>query len=83
MRMHFEQKNRLQEFAVHYGQCIVGWHVENTSGALLDSPELNRMLSDMGSGDVILIEQVDRLSRSCGSDGDIPNDEYLKKTVDY
>ena len=61
-------KNRLKEFAAHHGQRIAGWYVENASGASLDRPELNRMLSDMESGDVILIEQVDRLSRL--SDGD-------------
>lgn len=61
-------KNRLKEFASHHGQHIAGWYVENASGASLDRPELNRMLSDMESGDVILIEQVDRLSRL--SDGD-------------
>ncbi|ECA0340933.1 serine recombinase [Salmonella enterica subsp. enterica] len=52
----------------HHRQRIAGWYVENASGASLDRPELNRMLSDMESGDVILIEQVDRLSRL--SDGD-------------
>lgn len=52
-------KTRLKEFAAHHGQRIAGWYVENASGASLDRPELNRMLSDMESGDVILIEQVD------------------------
>lgn len=61
-------KNRLKEFASHHRQRIAGWYVENASGASLDRPELNRMLSDMESGDVILIEQVDRLSHL--SDGD-------------
>jgi len=61
-------KNRLREFAARHGQRIAGWYVENASGASLDRPELNRMLSDMELGDVILIEQVDRLFRL--SDGD-------------
>lgn len=56
-------KNRLKEFVAHHGHRIAGWYFENASGASLERPELNRMLTDMVSGDVILIEQVDRLSR--------------------
>ncbi len=56
-------KNRLKEFATLHGHRIAGWYVENASGASLNRPELTRMLSDMEPGDVILIEQVDRLSR--------------------
>ena len=61
-------KSRLKEFAAHYGQRIAGWCVENASGASLERPELTRMLSDMESGDVMLIEQVDRLSRLSDDD---------------
>ncbi len=61
-------KSRLKEFAAHYGQRIAGWYVENASGASLERPELTRMLSDMESGDVMLIEQVDRLSRLSDDD---------------
>ncbi|EDS0772332.1 serine recombinase [Salmonella enterica] len=56
-------KNRLKEFAALHDHRIAGWYVENASGASLNRPELTRMLSDMEPGDVILIEQVDRLSR--------------------
>ncbi|EOC0033427.1 recombinase family protein [Cronobacter malonaticus] len=59
----FRSKNRLKEFAALHGHRIAGWYVENASGASLNRPELTRMLSDMEPGDVILIEQVDRLSR--------------------
>ena len=38
-------------------------YVENESGAKLDRPELFRLLRDSHPGDVLLIEQVDRLSR--------------------
>jgi DNA invertase Pin-like site-specific DNA recombinase len=37
--------------------------VENESGAFLKRPELFRLLADARPGDVLLIEQVDRLSR--------------------
>ncbi|EOV0595730.1 recombinase family protein [Cronobacter sakazakii] len=59
----FRSKSRLKEFAALHGHRIAGWYVENASGASLNRPELTRMLSDMEPGDVILIEQVDRLSR--------------------
>ena len=39
------------------------WYVENESGASLKRPELFRLLGDCKAGDVLLIEQVDRLSR--------------------
>ena len=42
---------------------IVGTYVENESGAKLARPELFRLLADSQPGDVLLVEQVDRLSR--------------------
>ena len=74
-------KNRLKEFAGQHGQHIAGWYVENASGASLDSPELTRMLSDMESGDVILIEQVDRLSRLSDDDWDTLKRRILEKDL--
>ncbi|EEJ8658683.1 recombinase family protein [Salmonella enterica] len=74
-------KNRLKEFAAHHGQRIAGWYVENASGASLERPELTRMLSDMESGDVILIEQVDRLSRLSDDDWDTLKRRILEKDL--
>jgi DNA invertase Pin-like site-specific DNA recombinase len=45
------------------GHRIASWYVENVSGASLQRPELLRLLENAASGDAILIEQVDRLSR--------------------
>ena len=42
---------------------IAAWYLENESGAKLARPELFRLLSDAHPGDVLLVEQVDRLSR--------------------
>lgn len=53
----------LEAFAGERGMTIASWYVENESGARLDRPELRRLLNDARSGDVILCEQVDRLSR--------------------
>ncbi|THV25082.1 recombinase family protein [Peteryoungia ipomoeae] len=53
----------LQSFAEERGLTIVSWYVENESGASLARPELFRLLLDCHPGDVLLVEQVDRLSR--------------------
>ena len=42
---------------------IAAWYLEYESGAKLARPELFRLLSDAHPGDVLLVEQVDRLSR--------------------
>jgi DNA invertase Pin-like site-specific DNA recombinase len=58
----------LEAFAVDNGLRIVGSYVENESGASLQRPELFRLLADSRQGDVLLIEQVDRLSRLTDTD---------------
>jgi DNA invertase Pin-like site-specific DNA recombinase len=56
-------KGDLDAFATQRGLRIAAYYVENESGACLRRPELFRLLSDCHAGDVLLIEQVDRLSR--------------------
>jgi DNA invertase Pin-like site-specific DNA recombinase len=53
----------IEAFAAERDMQIAAWYVENESGAKLQRPELFRLLSDSHPGDVLLIEQVDRLSR--------------------
>ncbi|HAT3904177.1 MULTISPECIES: recombinase family protein [Enterobacter cloacae complex] len=53
----------LQEFAISNGAAISAWFVENESGASLARPELMKLLDIAQNGDVLLVEQVDRLSR--------------------
>lgn len=53
----------LQEFATSNDVAISAWFVENESGAALARPELMKLLDIAQSGDVLLVEQVDRLSR--------------------
>ncbi|VDA17157.1 Putative transposase (identified by ISEscan HMM) [Klebsiella pneumoniae] len=45
------------------GHRIAGWYIDNVSGTTMNRPELIRLLGDAEPGDVILIEQVDRLTR--------------------
>jgi DNA invertase Pin-like site-specific DNA recombinase len=56
-----------EAFVVEHGLHTAS-NVENESGAKLARPELFRLLSDARPGDILLIEQVDRLSRLTGSD---------------
>jgi DNA invertase Pin-like site-specific DNA recombinase len=56
-------RTTVEAFAVDHGLTIVGTFVENESGASLHRPELFRLLADCRPGDVLLVEQVDRLSR--------------------
>ena len=54
---------RLDAFADEHEFSIAARYVENESGAKLARPELFRLLADCAPGDVLLTEQVDRLSR--------------------
>jgi DNA invertase Pin-like site-specific DNA recombinase len=58
----------LEAFAADKGLTVAGTYVENESGASLQRPELFRLLADSRPGDVLLIEQVDRLSRLTDAD---------------
>jgi DNA invertase Pin-like site-specific DNA recombinase len=61
-------REQVEAFAVERGLPIIGWYAENESGAKLARPELFRLLADSRPGDVLLVEQVDRLSRLTDSD---------------
>ncbi len=61
-------KQQLDEFAQSNGMTIATYFTENESGASLQRPELFRLLDIAQKGDVMLVEQVDRLSRLSGED---------------
>lgn len=61
-------KDDLFRFAAERGLKIAASYVENESGASLARPELFRLLADCHPGDVLLVEQVDRLSRLNAAD---------------
>jgi DNA invertase Pin-like site-specific DNA recombinase len=61
-------RDQLKAFAADQGLSVAAWYVENESGAKLARPELFRLLNDSQAGDVLLIEQVDRLSRLTTAD---------------
>jgi DNA invertase Pin-like site-specific DNA recombinase len=61
-------RDPLQAFAAERRLTIAAWYVENESGATLSRPELFRLLADAHPGDILLVEQVDRLSRLKAAD---------------
>src|SRR5580693_5505636 len=61
-------RDQLKAFAAERGLEIVAWYTENESGAKLARPELFRLLADAHDGDILLVEQVDRLSRLTEAD---------------
>ena len=56
-------KDALIQFAESHGHKIASFYIENESGTKRERPELQRILNDSHKDDIILIEQVDRLSR--------------------
>jgi DNA invertase Pin-like site-specific DNA recombinase len=61
-------REQVEAFAAQRGLSIVGTYVESQSGAKLVRPELFRLIADSRPGDVLLVEQVDRLSRLLDAD---------------
>lgn len=53
----------LTDFATERGLTIATFYKENESGAKLKRPELFRLLEESSPGDILLVEQVDRISR--------------------
>lgn len=64
-------KNELIAFAEEHGHKVATFYVENESGATLERPHLMQLINDAHEGDVILVEQIDRLARLNQADWDI------------
>lgn len=71
----------LEQFAASHGRDVVSWYTENESGATLKRPELFRLLSECKPGDVLLVEQVDRLSRLSVADWEKLKDAMRAREV--
>ncbi|OAM74877.1 recombinase family protein [Devosia elaeis] len=71
----------LEAFAAERGLAIAAAYVESESGASLQRPELFRLLADSRPGDVLLVEQVDRLSRLNAADWERLRAEIRQRRV--
>lgn len=71
----------LEAFASDRGLTIAATYTENESGASLQRPELFRLLADSRPGDILLVEQVDRLSRLNAADWERLRSEIRQRQV--
>jgi DNA invertase Pin-like site-specific DNA recombinase len=74
-------RDQLRAFAAERGLAIAAWYVENESGATLARPELFRLLAGAHPGDILLVEQVDRLSRLTAEDWERLKSEMTARRV--
>src|SRR5215208_3716605 len=74
-------RDQLKAFATERGLSIAAWYVENESGAKLARPELFRLLADAQPGDILLVEQVDQLSRLTTGDWDRLKGELTARRI--
>lgn len=77
----YRARESLKSFASSAGQKISGWFVENESGATLKRPELLRLLEIAQRGDVLLVEQVDRISRLNTEDWELLKAQITSKGI--
>ncbi|MNM65671.1 putative transposon Tn552 DNA-invertase bin3 [compost metagenome] len=61
-------KQQLEDFALENGLKIAAFYAENESGASLQRPVLFELIKEAHPGDILLVEQVNRLSRLKDSD---------------
>jgi len=71
-------KEMLESFVQERGYKIASFYRENISGTKLDRPELGRLLMDSHHNDILLVEQIDRLTRLSNSDW-----MTLKKQIEH
>lgn len=74
-------KNELEAFIAAKGSAVSAWFYETESGAKLKRPELFRLLEIAQAGDVLLVEQVDRISRLNREDWDMLKSCILDKGI--
>ncbi|TBG08442.1 resolvase [Rhizobium leguminosarum] len=74
-------EGELRQFAAARNWKIASTYVENESGATLKRPELFRLLADSQPGDILLVEQIDRLTRLNYSDWDKLRAEFDAREV--
>ena len=74
-------KSELIAFAGEHGHKIAAFYIESESGATLERPKLMRLIDDAHDGDVILVEQIDRLARLNPSNWDTLKQKLSAKRV--
>ena len=71
----------LENFSKRMKLSVSCWFTENESGTHLHRPELFRLLQVAELGDVLLVEQVDRITRLSTSDWELLREEITRKGI--
>jgi len=74
-------KRSIEDFAEANGQNVSAWFIENESGATLKRPELFRLLDIAQKGDILFVEQVDRISRLNNADWETLKAQITRKGI--
>jgi DNA invertase Pin-like site-specific DNA recombinase len=74
-------KQELESFVAAANHVVSGWFIENESGATLKRPELFRLLDIAQRGDILLVEQVDRISRLNSQDWEALKSQITNKGI--
>lgn len=74
-------KEQLKAFAAERNLTVAAWYMENESGASLQRPVLLELIEDAEEGDILLLEQVDRLSRLDEKDWETLKATLAKKQI--
>lgn len=74
-------KQTLESFVAAANLVISSWFIENESGATLKRPELFRLLDIAQRGDILLVEQVDRISRLNSQDWELLKSQITDKGI--
>lgn len=74
-------KEDLIQFATQHDRKIAAFYRENVSGATLQRPELMRLIDEADEGDIILVEQIDRLARLNQTDWDTLKNRLAAKRL--
>lgn len=74
-------EHSLINFCNQNGLQVSAWFYENESGAKLKRPELFKLIEIADQGDILLVEQVDRISRLNESDWKILRSKIIDKGI--
>jgi len=74
-------KQALESFVADADSVISSWFIENESGATLKRPELFRLLDIAQRGDILMVEQVDRISRLNSQDWELLKSQITGKGI--
>ena len=74
-------KSILDDFVLNRNLSICNYYIENDSGAKLNRPELFRLVHESQDNDILLVEDIDRLSRLSAEEWEKLKNMFGKKNI--